>query len=144
MKLRFSIICLVSMFAAFVLTSSTGFAAGSESHIYTNNKSDSWVWITVYQDTSGGPQWGGYSSNEKNIGAWCVAPGQFDKHGVHADIYSVRAEVTYSGCSHPVRADLRQSFDRHYYVGVYTLTGSNGHYEFKGVRCSLYPFDLCK
>jgi hypothetical protein len=78
--------------------SASGVSAGSlESHIWTENRTDVWVWVTAYNVF--GP---GVSKIE---GAWCVGPHAFDKHGLHAAIREVRFEVTHHGCSHPVLLD---------------------------------------
>jgi len=85
----------------FAFASSSGVAARAgnlESHIWTRNETNVWVWVTAY--TVFGP---GIS---KIQGAWCVGPNQFDKHGVHATIREVRFEITKNnGCAHPVLLD---------------------------------------
>ena len=74
-------------------------SAGSlESHIYTDNRTDVWVWVTAYNVF--GP------AVSKIEGAWCVAPHSFDKHGLHEAIREVRFEVTKNHrCGHPVLMD---------------------------------------
>jgi hypothetical protein len=74
-------------------------AAGSlESHIWTENRTDVWVWVTAYN------VFGPLVSEIK--GAWCVGPHSFDKHGLHSAIREVRFEVTKNhGCAHPVLLD---------------------------------------
>jgi hypothetical protein len=76
-------------------------SAGSlESHIYTENRTDVWVWVTAYA------VYGVMAS--KIEGAWCVGPRSFDRHGLHASIREVRFEVTKNhGCAHPVLHDER-------------------------------------
>jgi hypothetical protein len=91
--------------AALLLTAAVLAAAGpvqaAESHVYVQNKSDAWVWVTAYTGTA---------AARKNAGAWCVIPGILDRHGLRADVSEVRAEVTQSGCKHPVMLDQRRSF----------------------------------
>lgn len=89
----------VAALIAGVIASGVPARAGySESHIYTKNDTSVWVWVTAY--TVYGP---GVS---KIQGAWCVGPGQFDRHGLHASIREVRFEVTKNhGCAHPVLLD---------------------------------------
>ena len=74
-------------------------SAGSlESHIYTDNRTDVWVWVTAYN------VFGPLVSEIK--GAWCVGPHSFDKHGLRSAIREVRFEVTKNhGCAHPVLMD---------------------------------------
>jgi hypothetical protein len=90
-----------------------------ESHVWTKNDSDTWVWITVYNPV-------------KISGSWCVAPHTLDKHGLKTTLLKVRAEVTHSGCRHPVILDKTLVFNTYGPTkpGMYVLTGANGKYEF--------------
>ena len=90
----------VPMLLLALLVSSFGHvSAGSlESHIYTDNRTDVWAWVTAYEVY--GPM------VSKIQGAWCVGPHSFDKHGLRASIREVRFEVTKNhACAHPVLHD---------------------------------------
>ena len=125
--------------ALIVLATATGVASAKqvwESHIYFHNKSDAWVWVTAYTGDHIG-----FDSRKfvpipgKAIGAWCVAPGAYDQHGVTAHIYEVRAEVTRnSNCRHPVMLNELRGFpyattgDFTKNTMTYYIHGSNGRY----------------
>jgi hypothetical protein len=100
-------------------------AGPGESHVYTHNTTDNWVWITAYEPKPG-------SYDEINRGAWCVHPHSYDKHGLHAHIRRVRAEVTVRNCAHPVVADLWTGFNDQVRVMEFTLTEKSGKFSFSG------------
>jgi hypothetical protein len=110
---------MIERLVPFMLAFCTFFAAtiapvwsdSGESHIYTTNKTtDAWVWVTVYTRTAVKAGTATQYSNH-NRGAWCVGPGQTDKHGLHAMIDLVRGEITKTaGCAHPVVADQWNTF----------------------------------
>jgi hypothetical protein len=64
-------------------------SAAEQSHVYVQNLTKAWVWITVYSKTYMGH--GNYAGAE---GAWCVPPGKYDKHGLTVRIREVRAEIS--------------------------------------------------
>ena len=66
--------------------------AYGKSFIRIKNETDKFVWVTVYSRPSG--------LYTKTVGAWCIAPGAYDDHGVTAEIKEVRAEVSAGGCQH--------------------------------------------
>jgi hypothetical protein len=124
--------------AATILLAAAGFAAApaaqaDESHVYFHNKSDAWVWVTVYKGL--GMIDGralSVPSPARIYGAYCVAPGAYDQHGLRTAIYEVRAEVTHHGCSHPVMLDQLRGFPygngHASNVMTYYVHGKNGHY----------------
>ena len=60
-----------------------------------------------------------------------MAPGAFDKHGLRARIYEVRAEVTLKGCSHPVMLNQLPGFQHNgnpINVMTYYIRGKDGKY----------------
>ena len=107
-----------------------------ESHIYVENKSDAFAWITAYTPA------GCFLSRatvdlrtcqlEHIAKAWCVSPGAFVKTGIANAIYQVRAEVTIRGCSPAVKLDRTLGFPMNPGVNVmtYYVHGSNGKYTF--------------
>ncbi len=92
---------LTAFLLLFALVANSGRPAGAgtlESHIYTKNDTNVWVWVTAYQVYGPGVS--------KIMGAWCVGPQSFDHHGLHANIREVRFEITKNhGCAHPVLLD---------------------------------------
>jgi hypothetical protein len=96
-------------------------ALAGETHIYTNNTSDAFAWITVYQ--------GSFHSAVR--GAWCVPPGKYDKHGVSATIFETYVEVSQGGCQrHNLLA--RDVFVKRYGKFELHVSGSNGSYQLSG------------
>lgn len=85
------------LIAASLLLALTFVTAGAadaygKSFIRIRNETDKYVWVTVYSKPSG--------IYTKTVGAWCIAPGAYDDHGVTAEIKEVRAEVSAGGCQH--------------------------------------------
>jgi hypothetical protein len=111
--------------AAFLLSGliGTGVPAGAredQSHVYVDNSTpDAWVWVTAYTRTF-----------SKSAGAWCVAPGEQDRHGLKADVAEVRVEVTHKNCAHPVILDQRAGFPKDALTMQYHVRGSKGQYTF--------------
>jgi len=79
---------------AITLLMPVGAQAGyAESHIYTNNETQHvYVWVTARSGKQG----------DHVVGAWCVNPKTFDKHGVKADVSIVEfAYMKSPGCAAP-------------------------------------------
>ena len=127
MKRILGIVALIVIGAAFAGQTAR---ADSESHVYFENQSDAWVWVTAYSGTTGGGSVPVISVG-KAEGAWCVPPGAFDKHGLRVAIYEVRAEVSARGCQqHPVLLNQLRGFP-YAHAGSKTMTyyihGAKGH-----------------
>jgi len=123
---------LVATCAAFMLFSSVALAARYESHIYFQNNSDAYVWVTAYErNTDIIPGQMG-----KTVGAWCVAPGKYDQHGVTARVNEVRAEVSAGGCQRTVVLNELRGFPYGEHDGLtshtmtYYVHGKSGHYAY--------------
>jgi hypothetical protein len=116
--------------AAFLLAGVATAGRRYESHIYFENKSDAFVWVTAYErNTDIIPGQMG-----KTVGAWCVAPGQPDRHGVSARVNEVRAEVSAGGCQRHVALNQLRGFPYGEHDGqfshtmTYYIHGKNGTY----------------
>jgi hypothetical protein len=103
-----------------------------ESHVYFHNETSAWVWVTVYrfhfdpgtaeEGVPGKPQ-----------GAWCVAPGKSDQHGLRTRIDYVRVEISVQGCQRlPVQLNHVYDFPTKgkdaSSTGNYYVRGTDGHY----------------
>jgi hypothetical protein len=104
-----------------------------ESHVYFDNTSDASVWVTAYSQSECEKTMSGRPSCNRggSEGAWCVAPGKYDQHGLRAHIYEVRAEVSQAGCQrHPVALNQLRGFPYSYYKSTmtYYVHGKNGQY----------------
>jgi len=86
--LRNSVAALLLLAMAFAAVAPAN--ATDKSYIRIKNDTDKYVWVTVYSKPSGL-----YSKQE---GAWCIAPGAPDDHGLSAVIKEVRVEVSAGGC----------------------------------------------
>ena len=96
-----------------------GGRAKGESHIYLDNTSDGYVWVTAYRNS------------DKTTGAWCVAPHTFDKHGLRVPTEEVRFEISRGRCQgHPVLFNKLRGFP--FGEGsqrmTYYVHGANGNY----------------
>jgi hypothetical protein len=75
----------------------------------------------------------------KTVGAWCVAPGQPDQHGVSARVNEVRAEVSKDGCQRHVVLNQLRGFPYGEHDGqlshtmTYYIHGKNGTYVFSNI-----------
>jgi len=129
---------LVVVCALLALLTGTASARHFESHIYFQNNSDAFVWVTVYTtDHTGFDGRKFVPLPGKAIGAWCVAPGKYDQHGVTARIYEVRAEISRDGCQRlPVLVNELRGFPYDLPDGggpvsnvmTYYVHGRNGNY----------------
>jgi hypothetical protein len=122
-KLAAAVILGAAMLAPFAATSAAD--SDYEGHVYVDNRADVGIWITAIGLTK--------NSTVHNVGAWCVRPKTFDKHGLSADIRNVRGEVAHGGCqAHPVILDTVLPFKKTEKVWKYTLTQNGAAYQFIG------------
>lgn len=125
------LLAVTALLAGFIGSAMPAHAGSVESHIDTDNATKVWVWVTAYSLISG---W-------KIEGAWCVGPGQYDRHGLRAMILKVRFEVTKNhGCAHPVLLDEslqgpRKDLDES--RSVYTIHEENSHFVISGVHAPM-------
>jgi hypothetical protein len=122
--------CLLFAVAGLTLSSTMPARAATESHVWVQNDSDKWAWITVYQDTNESIM--GHKFDEVNHGAWCVAPHTFDKHGLRTGLSRVSAEITQKNCAHPVSITLSAAFPHSggIQTNTYHVAGQDGRYTF--------------
>lgn len=113
------------IFAIAALVPTPALAWTPKSFVYTDNQSDTYVWITVYGNATTAasamaqlfPGVGQVLTNAQIQGsiqgAWCVAPHSYDKHGLSTQLFDVRAEVmspASKNCAHPVVLDSTHAF----------------------------------
>jgi hypothetical protein len=91
-----------SLLLAMIFATAGPASAYGKSFIRIKNETDKYVWVTVYSRPSG--------IYTKTVGAWCIAPGANDDHGVTAEIKEVRAEVSTGGCQREPRI-LDKTYD---------------------------------
>jgi hypothetical protein len=128
----------------FAMAGRAALAHTFEGHVWLQNKSDAYVWVTAYTGDHmemAPTRW--VPIPGKAVGAWCVAPGAFDKHGLRAHLYEVRVEVSAHGCQrNPVLLNQMRGFpydippnlpDPRSHVSLtmtYYVHGKNGQYVF--------------
>jgi hypothetical protein len=114
----------LALCALLFVTFATRTALAAESHIYTDNKSDAYAWITAYPG----------ASHSGALGAWCVPPGKYDQHGLTTHVTDVQIEVSSTGCQHnPIilKTFLLTHLTKPGLVrNEFTVTGAKGRYIF--------------
>lgn len=103
--------------------SAGAFSFGYESHVYTDNTTDTPAWITTYKN--------GLFGDRHIVGAWSVPPHTFDKHGLRDVVSYVRVEIR-NGAHH---LDTTQPFPEQPHPGSYQRTyvvsrESDGRFKF--------------
>ena len=96
-----------------------GVARATEGHIYTRNHTSAYVWVTAYV-------WAPMGTT-KIAGAWCVRPGEFDKHGLRdVKVLHVRFEISRGGCQRePQLLNVTRDFPVTGEIWTYVVTGSD-------------------
>jgi hypothetical protein len=129
MKTIVSAFPVALLIAAVVLASVTQSSASTDgktrAFVYTNNTSNQYAWVSAYGSeqtikediVKDGAKVvsaigttlniGGTISTDTVQGAWCVAPGALDKHGLTAVIHTIRIELK-DNCS----ADYKEVFNQ--------------------------------
>jgi hypothetical protein len=123
---------LLMALCALVLSAfGAGTASAAESHIYTDNKSDAFAWITVYPG----------ASHSGALGAWCVPPGKYDQHGLTTYVTDVQVEISHKGCQHnPVilkTTALTHLSRGGYLKNEFTVRGAGGRYFFTRTKVNM-------
>lgn len=104
-------------------------ASASSTHIVgivIENNSDTWAWITVYSGARRGQMASG-CVNPKSSRTFDVNTETYQPASPINLPYEIRAEITHTGCSHPVYVDSTLGWAR---GGPYYVRGNAGHYSF--------------
>jgi hypothetical protein len=106
-------------------------SATDESFVMVYNGSDAYAWVTAYYTLF----------VSKQMGAWCVAPGEEDTHGLRSAIMEVRIEVSAGGCQRSPHLANRLMFFAS--SSMFEKAGTfRGLYKVKGQRRDPKSYDV--
>jgi hypothetical protein len=114
-------IALCALLAVTFASQAAKAEVGRESHIYVNNMSDAYAWVTVYHG----------SGHTGVLGAWCVKPRIYDRHGLQTSVYETFVEVSQDRCQGHILVS-RDFRVKGIHASVMTAKGTRGHYELSG------------